>query len=460
MSLEEKAASRPCDMTVAQIGERFRRGKLTPTTLAQSLLEQVRRLEPSLKAWVSLDEAQVMEAAHQAERELLQERVTRSPLHGVCFGAKDIFYTAGVRTAMGSPLYQSFVPHYDATVVGRLKRSGAILMGKTTTTEFASLQPPETRNPWHPEHTPGGSSSGSAAAVAAHMCPMALGTQTGGSVIRPAAYNGIVGLKPTHGRISTFGVFPMSWSLDTVGILTRTVEDAALVLQEMAGHDPYDPESLDTPVPRYLEALHRLDQPPRIGLVNEFFFERCLPEVRRNVEEACQKLASAGAVVEETRAPGAFEAALEGSTVLSQAEAAVVHGETYPSNREAYGPKVRDQIEAGLKVLATTYIRAKRLRPSFAREVAVALAPFDVLLAPATECPAPRDLGTTGSPLFQRAWTYAGVPTIAIPSGLSHDGMPLAIQLVGRMLDEGRLLAVAYWCERALGLHLVPILAT
>ena len=455
---EKKAFSRPCDLTVAEIAARFREGSLTPSALMESLLEQVRRLEPSVKAWATLDEERALDAARQAEGELSQAGA-RSPLHGVPVGVKDIFYTAGVRTSMGSPLYADFVPHYDATSVARLKRCGAIIMGKTVTTQFASLQPPETRNPWGLEHTPGGSSSGSAAAVAARMCPAALGTQTGGSVVRPAAFNGIVGLKPTHGLMSLFGVFPVSWSLDTVGVLTRCVKDAALLLQGLAGHDPYDPESADTPIPDYLEAAHGLPRAPRIGLLREFFLERASPEVAGKVEAVCGRLAGAGARVEEARLPRSFNEALEAQAVLQGVESALAHRESYAKHRESYGHKVREQIEGGLKAPATDYASAKLLQPRFAREVAASLASFDVLVAPAVGVTAPRDLGTTGDPLFQRAWTYAGVPVIALPAGLSRDGMPIGIQLVGRVLDEGRLLAVALWCEEALSLQLVPPLA-
>jgi Asp-tRNA(Asn)/Glu-tRNA(Gln) amidotransferase A subunit family amidase len=291
------------------------------------------------------------------------------------------------------------------------------------------------------------------------MCPAALGSQTGGSVVRPAAYNGIVGLKPTHGLISAFGVFPVSWSLDTLGILARSVEDAALVLQELAGHDPYDPESVDAPVPNYLDAVHALDRPPRIGLIREFFLERADVQVRDNVEKTCETLARAGAVVETIRLPDLFEAALAAQGVLQGVESAVAHQETYPKHKELYGPKVAEQVEGGIKASAMAYASAKQLQPRFARRVARSLAPFDVLLAPATDTPAPRGLSTTGDPLFQRAWTYAGVPTIALPSGLSADGLPLSIQLIGRTLDETRLLAVARWCEKALDLDLIPPLA-
>ena len=223
-------------------------------------------------------------------------------------GVKDIIFTAGMRTEAGSPTWAGFVPSYDATCVARLKASGAVILGKTQTTEFAFADPAPTRNPWNVEHTPGGSSSDSGAAVAAGMCLAALGTQTGGSTLRPAAYNGIVGLKPQHGRISAHGVVPVSWALDTVGILARSVEDAALVLRAVAGHDPQDPYSLTEPVPDYLAELNSQGSPPRLGLVRDYFFERAEEGMRRHTEEVVERMRLAGAVVVETSLPESFAA--------------------------------------------------------------------------------------------------------------------------------------------------------
>ena len=223
---------------------------------------------------------------------------------------KDIFYTEGMKTTACSPIYEDFVPDYDATCVAMLKEAGAIVLGKAVTTEFASGDPSRTRNPWNPSHTPGGSSSGSAAAVAVGMCSAALGSQTGGSTGRPAAYNGIVGLKPTYGRISCYGVVPLSWSLDTVGILTRSVEDAAVMLQAMAGYDRNDPGSYDAPVPDYLAEMDSMSRAPRIGLVREFFFDHSSPEVREHTEEVARRLVEAGAEVVEIGLRTPFGSAL------------------------------------------------------------------------------------------------------------------------------------------------------
>ena len=297
--------SQPHELTVAQAHALIKNGELTASDLAQALLEQIDRLEPSLLAWVTIDREAALSAAAQRDKEMA-ESGPKGPLHGIPVGLKDIFYTAGMKTTACSKIYAEFVPDFDATATVRLKDSGAIVMGKTVTTEFATADPSPTRNPWDPAHTPGGSSSGSSVAVAARMVPAALGSQTGGSVCRPASYNGIVGLKPTYGRISRHGVIPVSWSLDTMGVLTRTVEDAALLLAAMAGQDHHDPGSSSQPVPDYVASLDTAPESPRIGVVREFFQERCDQDVLSNVEDSIRKLREAGATIEEVHLPPSF----------------------------------------------------------------------------------------------------------------------------------------------------------
>ena len=236
------------ELTVAESAARIARRQLSPVELMEALLERASALEPSLSIWVTLDADAALEAARESERELGSSGPL-GPLHGVPVGIKDIYYTAGLKTTACSPILAEFVPDYDAASVALLKGAGAIVMGKTVTTQFACGDPPPTRNPWDAAHTPGGSSSGSAVGVAARTFPAALGSQTAGSVLRPASYNGVVGLKPTFGRISRYGVIPVAWSLDTMGSFTRTVEDAALMLSVLAGHDPRDRSSSTRPVP-------------------------------------------------------------------------------------------------------------------------------------------------------------------------------------------------------------------
>lgn len=408
-----------------------------------------------LQAWVTIDSEGALIAARASEIEL-EKSGPRSPLHGVPVGLKDIFYTAGLKTTAGSPLYADFVPEYDATSVARFRQAGAIVLGKTVTTEFADGDPSPTFNPWNLEHTPGGSSSGSGAAIAAGMCPIATGSQTVGSTLRPAAYNGIVGLKPTLGRISTYGIVPVSFSTDTVGIMVRTVEDAALTLDAIAGYDPMDPGSANVPVGQYHAAVYRRQSPPRIGLLKEFFYERAEDEVQRHTDDVVQKLAAAGAIVEEVTLPESFEKSVEDIGNVVWAETAAFHQEAYAHHREDYGPKIASRIDHAMESSPLPYILAQQGRGVLQNAMAPLFAKYDVLLSPCTPGPAPKDRTTTGPTFFQAPWTWIACPTIGIPSGLAANGLPLAIQLAAGAFDEERLLGVAAWCERVLDVHLTP----
>ena len=358
----------PYSLGVAEAAQQMQNQQLSPVSLAQSLLGRIEAYDSTLKAWVTIDREEVLTTAQQREQQLERGRA-KGLVHGVAVGLKDIFYTAGMKTSACSRIYADFVPSYDATVVARLKEAGAIILGKAVTTEFASSDPSPTRNPWNLAHTPGGSSSGSSVAVATRMCAAALGSQTGGSTCRPAAYNGIVGLKPTYGRISRYGVVPLSWSLDTVGILVRSVEDAAIMLQVMAGHDPNDPGSSTQPVPDYLEQMKANDRLPRIGLIKEFFFDRSTPEIRSHTEEVAQKLARAGATVEEINLPQSFATAHSCQRIVSNVEAAAFHEESFRERADEYGPKIRANIEMGILVPGVRYLQAQRLRRLFRQDM-------------------------------------------------------------------------------------------
>jgi len=397
----------------------------------------------------------VLGAARQRELEL-QQIGPQGPIHGVAVALKDIFYTEGMKTAAGSRIYADFVPAYDATCVARIKEAGGIVLGKAVTTEFAMADRSPTLNPWNTGHTPGGSSSGSSVAVATRMCPAALGSQTGGSTCRPAAYNGIVGLKPTYGRISRYGVVPVSWSLDTVGILVRGVKDAAIMLQVMAGHDVKDPGSSLAPVPDYLKEMEKRDRPPRIGLLKEFFFDRSTPEVGRHTEEVAQRLAQAGAEIEEIGLPESFATAHSCQRIVSNVECAAFHEQFYRERADEYGPKVRASIEMGMLIPGFRYLQAQRLRRQFRQDMVEMVKRVDVVLMPATPAPAPPGLDSTGDPVFQQPWTSSGLPSIVLPTGVAESGLPLAVQLAGLPYQEGALLGAAQWCESALGVELSP----
>lgn len=448
----------PYDLTATEAAEQIRQRRLSPVALVESLLARTEALEPSLQVWVTLDAEGALEAAREAEREL-DRSGPRGPLHGVPVGLKDIYYTKGMKTTACSVIYKDFVPDYDSTAVAKLREAGAIIMGKTVTTEFALGDPSPTHNPWDAAHTPGGSSSGSAVGVAARMVPLSLGTQTGGSMLRPAAYNGVVGLKPSFGRISRYGVIPVSWSLDHVGIFARSVEDTALVLGVLAGHDPSDFSTSPTPVPDYRAALATRNSPPRIGFVHQFFMEVCDAEVRDNTDRAAARLEEAGAVVKEVSVPTNFDTLLDAHRVVMTVEGAAVHEADFSVRPDDFSPYVRDVIEAGLITPAVTYVQAQRIRRRFQRDMLEAAQDFDVLLTPSTPAPAPRDLSTTGDPRFQSPWTNCGFPAMTIPSGLSRSGLPMGIQMAAAPFDEEALLAAAHWSEQVLDVSLAPPVA-
>ena len=443
------------ELTVSEAAQQVRQKNLSPVALSQALLDRIDRFDSSLRAWVTIDREEVISNARQLEAEVEQGRQL-GPIHGVPVGLKDIFYTAGMMTAAGSKVYDGFVPDYDSTCVTKIKAAGGIILGKAVTTEFASSDPSPTHNPWHPEHTPGGSSSGSSAAVAARMVGAALGSQTGGSTCRPAAYNGIVGLKPTYGRISRYGVVPVSWSLDTVGILVRSVADAALMLQVLSGEDPNDPGSSSQPVPDFTQEMSNGNRPPRIGLVREYYAETATPEVWSHTEEVAQKLARAGAEVVELGLPPGFATAHSSQRTVMNVECAAFHEQFYRSQADDYGPRVRTNIEMGMLISATRYLQAQRLRRQFRQEMTEMAATVDVVMTPATISPAPKDLNTTGDAAFQVPWTSSGLPSVVVPSGLSESGLPVAVQFGGLPFQEGALLGAAQWCEQALDVDLFP----
>ena len=443
-------------LTIVQIEAQSRQGTFSPVALTESCLARIEAVDPILKAWVTVNSDSALRQAKRAEVEL-EHRGPRSPLHGVPVGLKDIFYTKEMRTTANAKVFQDFVPPFDATVVSRLKRAGAIILGKTVTVEFAaSTDPPPTVNPWNAAHTPGGTSSGSAVAVAARMCPLALGSQTIGSTNRPAAYNGIVGLKPTYGRISKYGMIPFSWSLDHVGIMVRTVEDAALTLKELSGYDRKDPTSSRRRVSDFRKAIDTLKNPPRIGVIREFFLELADEETRSHTEHLLTRFGQSGATIKEIRLPKIFSVSMATQDLISEAEGAAYQEEMFQSHGADYAPDHRRRIEGTAFIPAIQYIQAQRLRRQFRREMESLIRRVDVLLVPTTPTPAPRDLTSTGDSSFLASWTFIGFPSITIPTGLSRLSLPLGTQLIAQPFAEERLLAVASWCENILGIQLTP----
>ncbi|MCX6648594.1 MAG: amidase [Candidatus Bathyarchaeota archaeon] len=428
----------PHRLTVSEAAKRIKEGQLTPLDLLESLLARIEELEPRLDAWVTVDAEGARKAAKTLTREATGGKL-RSPLHGIPVGIKDIYDTKGLRTTMGSPIFADHVPGKDAAVVTKLREAGAVIIGKTETTEFAYLDPAPTRNPWNTGHTPGGSSSGSAAAVAARMCPLAFGTQTGGSVMRPASFCGVAAIKPTHDLLSREGIYPQSWSLDHAGFMARSVEDLKLALGALTG----------------VETRSRIRK-PRIGLPTTYFNEAGTEEVTKNYEEAAARLRGAGAEIIDYKLPDIFPVIHSAHRVIMFSEAAAVHEAKFRESPGLYRPHMQAEICSGLLIPSSTYLHAQRIRGKFKAELTASMGGLDALLTPTALTPALKGLASTGDAAFNAPWSLAGFPTVTIPSGLTGDGLPLGIQLIAKPYEEAKLLGVAAWCESALPFDAEP----
>ena len=421
-----------------EAARQIREGKISPVDLVEVCLDRIRSVDGRLQAWAHVDEAGARAEARTLEAEAGSGRF-RGPLHGVPVGIKDIIHVAGMPTTGGARPWAHTRPTTDAPVVTRLRAAGAIVLGKTHTTQFAYRDPAPTRNPWNLEHTPGGSSAGSGAAVAARMVPVALGTQTVGSILRPAAYCGVVGFKATHGLTPADAVIPLAWSLDHVGVLARSVADAALAMSVLAGRD-LEPSAVSA---------------PRLALAPELL-DRASREVAAHLEAAADMFARAGATVSKVELPPSFrELSAAGLTVL-EAEAAAYHEPSFVKHGDEYGLEMRSLVEAGLRLSATAYVSANRKRLAFREDVMPVLAAHDALLCPTAPAPAPAGLGSTGDGSLCAPWSNAGVPAITLPSGIASSGLPHALQLVQAAGASSRLLGVAAWCERVLGFTQAP----
>lgn len=433
--------------SVTKAAQLVREQQLSATEIITSALERIEQSDNLLQAWETVDREGALGHAQQAD-EAVKRGEFLGPLHGVPVGIKDIIATADLRTSMGSPIYRENIPNRDAAVVARLKGAGAIVLGKTVTVEFAMADPPRTLNPWNREHTPGGSSSGSAVAVASGHCPVALGTQTAGSVIRPAAYNGITGYKPTYGLVSRRGVFPVSWTLDTVGWMTRTVTDAAVLLDVLGGFDLNDPASISSDSqPGYAASLTGDTNAPRLGIVSGDIERSTSTEMQAHMFELIELLRQGGNWVELFDLPISYLHIRDAKLVIDAVETAEVHRSVFSERADDYGPSARAKIETGHLLPATAYVEAQRLRRQFRRDMDEGMTSLDALIMPAAAGAAPRDLTTTGDPAFYSPWTTAGLPAITIPTGLNSKSMPIGVQLVGKGHDDAGLLKAARWVE-------------
>jgi aspartyl-tRNA(Asn)/glutamyl-tRNA(Gln) amidotransferase subunit A len=435
--------------TIHTAAESIRQGRLSPVDLLEACLKRIDTREDRVKAWVLVDREGARAQARQRAEEV-RRGGWRGPLHGIPVGIKDIVDVFDWPTAAGSRLWQASVARYDATVVRRLVQAGAVLVGKTVTTLFASFDPPPTRNPWNPARTPGGSSSGSAAALTCGMCLAALGSQTGGSITRPASYCGVPGCKPTWGRVSTHGVVPLAPSLDHVGPLARCVRDLAVVLQVIAGPDPLDPTCAERPVPDWSAGLHGAQRPPRLGRVRGLFESLADGAVRGMMEQVSARLRERGAVIQDVALPASFAEVLERHRIVMAVEAAQYHESRLRRHPEDYGPCIRGLLEEGLTCPASEYARTKEHQAQLRHDMLACFTGVDALLTPATTMAAP-DAGTTGDPAFNSPWSYTGLPTVSVPALWTAEGLPQAIQLVGAPWSEGTLFAAGAWCEEVLG---------
>mgnify|MGYP000451121693 CR=1 FL=1 len=418
-------------LSAAAIAAGVRAGDFTAEAVTAACLERIAKREESVHAFAFLDpdlalaQARAVDAAEE-----------KGPLAGVPVGAKDIIDTHDMPTEMGSPIYRGHRPPADASCVAQLRDAGAVMLGKTVTCEFAGLTPRETRNPHDPSRTPGGSSSGSAAAVADTMLPVAFGTQTGGSVIRPSSYCGIVGYKPSFDTYSLTGVYPAAESLDTLGLHARDVGDIELVHDALLRR-PHRPR----PVP---------PQPPVVGLCRTWMWDKAQPETREAVEDAAARIRDAGGRVQEIELPEELEWLGGVRGVINAWERAAVMADEWRRHREEISSQLQDTIQQGLDLSYAEYTDAMYLMESCRIKVTGAFAGCDVLLTPAVDGEAPEGLDSTGSPQFQALWTMLQTPTMTLPSSKGPHGMPVGIQLVAPYRQDDRLFSIARWTVGAL----------
>ena len=449
-------------MTAVEAARAIAARELSPVELMTALLERIGRLDPKLNVFIRLDRDAARDAAKAAEAEIVGGRV-RGPLHGVPVGIKDIIDVAGLPTTCHSKILADNIAVADAVCVSRLRGAGAIVLGKLSTHEFAIGGPsfdlpwPPARNPWNPDHHPGGSSSGSGAGVAAGLFPMALGSDTGGSVRNPASACGIVGLKPTYGLVSRRGVFPLSFTLDHVGPLTRTVADNALMLDVIAGYDPLDPGSAAAPAGHYASGLERGVRGLRIGFIPHFHETDTPadPEVGAALEHVAGTLHRLGAEIRNVRVPSLEEFAAVNRVIL-QSEAWTIHGPWLRERPGDYGQLARRRLMAGAFVGAGDYVQASRRRLQMIEAVEDALRDVDVLLCASAMDPPCRidkadEIARTYPRQARTPFNVTGHPALAMMAGISTGGLPLSVQFVGRCFAEATLFRVAREWERAAG---------
>ncbi|MBF0381455.1 MAG: Asp-tRNA(Asn)/Glu-tRNA(Gln) amidotransferase subunit GatA [Magnetococcales bacterium] len=469
------------------MSELLKKREISSEDLTQAFLERIEGLNPDINAYITIDRAGAITAAKEADKRL--DAKQGEPLTGIPIGVKDLFCTKGILTTCASKILNNFIPPYESTVTSRLKGAGAVILGKTNMDEFAMGSSNETshfgvvKNPWDKSRIPGGSSGGSAAAVSAGMGSATIGTDTGGSIRQPAALTGITGLKPTYGRVSRFGMIAFASSLDQAGPMTKTAEDAAILLQAMAGHDPKDATSIDAPVPDYMANLGDGLQGRKIGIPEEYFASGLSPDVARVIEDAKKQLTELGAELVPVSLP-TTKHAIPTYYILAPAEASSnlarydgirfgyrcenpedIRDLFFRTRAEGFGNEVKRRIMLGTYVLSSGYydayyLKAQKVRRLIADDFKAAFSKVDLLLAPTTPDTAFKLGEKTNDPvqmylsdIFTINVNLAGLPAISIPCGFDKDNLPIGMQLIGRPLDESGILSAAHAYQQATQWH-------
>jgi aspartyl-tRNA(Asn)/glutamyl-tRNA(Gln) amidotransferase subunit A len=445
-------------LSIRELGRRIERREISPVEVTRASLARLEAHGGALNAFITVTADEALGEAERAERSIMKGAYL-GPLHGVPIGLKDLYQTRGVRTTGGSRVLADWVPDEDSTVTERLRRAGAIVIGKNNLHEFAfgpTGQNPhygDTNNPWDTTRIPGGSSGGSAASVAAGICWASMGSDTGGSIRLPAALCNLVGLKPTYGRVSRYGVIPLAWSMDHCGPLTRTVEDTAIVMNAVSGHDHRDPASVDRVTPDFSAILDGRVGGLRIGVLREQFGTQIDSEVQAANRTALETLRRLGAQVEEVSVPLA-EQAMPASTVVLLSEAAAVHERWLAKHRDLYGRLILLRLDAATTLTAVHYLKAQRARRALQDAFADLFQRVDLVASPTTPILAPTfdEVSTEGfrGGLVQltRLFNLLGLPAISVPCGFSAGGLPIGLQLVGRPWDEQTVLRAAHAYEQ------------
>jgi len=443
-------------LTIVEAAERIRAKQLSPLELTQAVLNRIAALNPKLGAFITVASNEAMEAARASEREIQQGR-HKGPLHGIPFGVKDTHYSKGILTTAASPVLKDFIPDFDCTNVERLKNAGAILIGKLNLPEFSfGGFTPGCQNPWDLTRNAGGSSGGSGCAMAASLVLGATGGDTSGSIRNPASTNGCVGLKPTFGLVSRYGVIPISWTLDHLGPMAKTVEDTAILLNALAGYDPRDGFSAQAPAQDYRAQLRRNIRGLRVGFAAESEIAQFHPDTKKAFFDAVKVLEGLGARVQEITFPERMRATGASHGVIRIAEAATYHREFLLTKAHLYkttDSNVRTTVEAGSLLTSSQYLRCQRARRLFVQDMARVFEPLDVLLTPTM--PAPADVQVDVPETYRNWWNLCGYPAISLPCGFSTNpaGLPIGLQVNAKPFEDATALAVAFAFEQATDWH-------